>query len=139
MFFVIIIFIWFFRGIHSAFHTARLTIMYIDSKKIKQLFITKNIKSTRGFMKLTALAVITIFTPLSQMFFDTISFDYHCYYDYQYYLYYYYYYYYCYHFYSVKELGFLDHTYKFYKETIYTNHKIHIYTIDVQRRISDYH
>ena len=139
MFFVIIIFIWFFSVIHSAFHTARLTIMYIDSKKIKQLFITKNIKSTRGFMKLTALAVITIFTPLSQMFFDTISFDYHCYYDYQYYLYYYYYYYYCYHFYSVKELGFLDHTYKFYKETIYTNHKIHIYTIDVQRRISDYH
>ena len=139
MFFVTIIFIWFFSGIHSAFHTARLTIMYIDSKKIKQLFITKNIKSTRGFMKLTALAVITIFTPLSQMFFDTISFDYHCYYDYQYYLYYYYYYYYCYHFYSVKELGFLDHTYKFYKETIYTNHKIHIYTIDVQRRISDYH
>ena len=139
MFFVIINFIWFFSGIHSAFHITRLTIMYIDSKKIKQLFITKNIKSTRGFMKLTALAVITIFTPLSQMFFDTISFDYHCYYDYQYHLYYYYYYYYCYHFYSVKELGFLDHTYKFCKETIYTNHKIHIYTIDVQRRISDYH
>ena len=138
MFFVIIIFIWFFSGIRSAFHITRLTIMYIDSKKIKQLLITKNIKYTRGFMKLTALAVLTIFNPLSQMFFDTISFDYYGYYDYQYYLYYYYYYY-CYHFYSLKELGFLDHTYKFYKETIYTNHKIHIYTIDVQRRISDYH
>ena len=109
--------------------------MYIDSKKIKQLLITKNIKYTRGFMKLTALAVLTIFNPLSQMFFDTISFDYYGYYDYQYYLYYYYYYYYCYHFYSLKELGFLDHTYRFYKETIYTNHKIHMCTIDVQRRI----
>ena len=60
--------------------------MYIDSKIIKQLFITKNIKSTPCFMKLTTLVVLTIFTPLSQMFFDTIFFNYYCYYDYQYYL-----------------------------------------------------
>ena len=37
-----------------------------------------------------------------------------------------------YHFYSVKQIS---HTHIFYKQTIYTYHKIHIYTIDVQRYI----
>ena len=38
----------------------------IDSKKIKRLPITKNIKSTRDLIKLAALVTFMIFTPYSQ-------------------------------------------------------------------------
>ena len=38
----------------------------IDSKKIKRLPITKNIKSTRDLIKLASLVTFMIFTPYSQ-------------------------------------------------------------------------
>lgn len=49
-------------------------IIYIHSKKIRRISITKYIKPKRGFMKPTVLVSFIIFTPFSQMLLNTIHF-----------------------------------------------------------------
>ena len=49
-------------------------ILYFESKKLRRLSITKNIKPKQGFIKPTALVTFIIFTPLSLTALGTIHF-----------------------------------------------------------------
>ena len=60
---------------NSVLYITRLMILYFESKKLRRLSITKNIKPKQGFIKPTALVTFIIFTPLSLTTLGTIHFE----------------------------------------------------------------